>query len=93
MAVSLLSRVGVGGWVVITRFKAKSQFKLDLTVTELELSLAMKCNENNIAVLYQNLRVKLIEILKMSHRHIFEKCHLFPGDSVNKSFRLPFCIW
>ena len=32
VAVSLLSRVGWvggGGWVVITRFKAKSQFKLD----------------------------------------------------------------
>ena len=37
VAVPLLSRVGVGvgvggnggGWVVITRFKAKSQFKLD----------------------------------------------------------------
>ena len=79
--------------MVITRFKAKSQFKLDLTVTELELSLAIKCNENNIAVLYQNLRVKLIEIQKMSHRHIFEKYHLFPGGSVNKSFRLPFCMW
>ena len=30
--------MGVG--VVITRFKAKSQFKLDFTATELELSLA-----------------------------------------------------
>ena len=48
MAVSLLSRVGEGvgwgGWVgvVITRFKATSQFKLDSTGTELELSLAIK---------------------------------------------------
>ena len=45
MAVSLLSRGGVGGvvggWGVITRFKAKSQFKLDFTGTELELSLAI----------------------------------------------------
>ena len=40
MAVSLVFRVGVDGWVVITRFKAKSQFKLDFTGTELELSLA-----------------------------------------------------
>ena len=43
VAVYLLSRVGWvggGGWVVITRFKAKSQFKLDFTGTELELSLA-----------------------------------------------------
>ena len=51
MAVSLLSRVGGwvggGGWVrvglgvVITRFKAKTQFKLNLTRTGTELSLAI----------------------------------------------------
>ena len=38
---SVFARVGVGGLVVITRFKAKSQFKLDFTGTELELSLAI----------------------------------------------------
>ena len=52
VAVSLLSRVGVGGWVVITRFQAKSQFKLDCTGTELELSLAIsKYYPNDIQVL------------------------------------------
>ena len=38
VAVSLLSWVG---WVVITRFKVKTQFKLDLSGTGTELSLAI----------------------------------------------------
>ena len=53
MAVSLLSRVGVclgmGVGVVITRFKAKSQFKLDFTrwSTGTELSNNKESSDEN----------------------------------------------
>ena len=49
MAVSLLSRAGMGlgrGGMVITRFKVKTQFKLDLTGTELSLAKVQRQSNN-----------------------------------------------
>ena len=57
MAVFLLSRVGVG-WVVITRFNARTQFKLDLTGTGTGTELG---NRLVLFILFVSAQPKLLD--------------------------------
>ena len=70
--------------MVITRFKAKSQFKLDWTGTKLELSLAKKQFRN---LFLSSRNIKQIQKVHFLRRPVYKSCFtLMYNFTINSTF-------